>query len=137
MEDVRWKQRFDNFVRAYREFSEAVALSGQRELSKLEKQGLIQSFEYTHELAWNVLKDFLTEQGISGLIGSKDTTREAFRQELINDGTVWMDMIKSRNLTSHTYDQKLADDVIARIVSDYFSELRSFFQDFTCREQSQ
>ncbi|MBN2065099.1 MAG: nucleotidyltransferase substrate binding protein [Sedimentisphaerales bacterium] len=137
MDDIRWKQRFDNFIRAYREFSEAVALAGQKELTKLEKQGLIQSFEYTHELAWNVLKDFLTEQGISGLIGSRDTTREAFRQELVNDGAVWMDMIKSRNLTSHTYDQKLADEVIDKIVAEYYAEFRLFYQDFTCRESAE
>lgn len=117
--DIRWKQRFDNYKRAYTEFADAIQIANSRELSKLEKQGLIQSFEYTHELAWNLLKDFLEEQGFVGLIGSKNVTRESFSQGLIEDGEVWMEMIKSRNLTSHTYDQKLADEIHSKIVREY------------------
>lgn len=117
--DIRWKQRFDNYKRAYMEFADAIQIANSRELSKLEKQGLIQSFEYTHELAWNLLKDFLEEQGFVGLIGSKNVTRESFSQGLIEDGEVWMEMIKSRNLTSHTYDQKLADEIHSKILREY------------------
>src|SRR6266568_7546293 len=102
-EDIRWKQRFDNYKRALRQLTLAIRLTEQRPLSDLEQQGLVQAFEFTHELAWNVLKDYLEEQGYVGLIGSKNATREAFGNGLLEDGDAWMDMIKARNLTSHTY----------------------------------
>lgn len=95
-EDIRWKQCFNNYLSALPTLTEAVALAQQRPLSKLEQQGLIQGFEFTHELAWNVLKDYLDAQGFVGLIGSKNATRQAFKDALIQDGDAWMDMIKAR-----------------------------------------
>lgn len=130
-EDIRWKQRFDNFIKAYKELEEVERLVKQRPLTKLEKQGLIQCFEYNHELAWNVLKDYLEEQGFINIIGSKNATREAFKQNLINDGEVWMNMIKDRNLTSHAYDKKLADEIIDKILNQFYPELKIFADDFT------
>ena len=130
-EDMRWKQRFDNFIKAYKELEEVERLVKQRPLTKLEKQGLIQCFEYNHELAWNVLKDYLEEQGFINIIGSKNATREAFKQNLINDGEVWMNMIKDRNLTSHAYDKKLADEIIDKILNKFYPELKIFAVDFT------
>ena len=93
----RWVRRFNNFVKAFAQLEEAVKLSRQRELSKLEQQGLIQAFEYTHELAWKTMKDFLEERGAQNIYGSKDATREAFKAGLIDNGEVWMEMIQSRN----------------------------------------
>jgi len=109
-EDIRWKQRFNNYLRALQTLTEAVELAQTRDLSNLEEQGMIQGFEFTHELAWNVLKDYLEEKGIVGIIGSKDATRLAFKNGLIDDGEAWMDMIKARNLSSHTYNQETAED---------------------------
>lgn len=130
-EDIRWKQRFDNFDKAFSDLKAEVALRQTRPLSKLEEKGLIQSFEYTHELAWNVLKDYLADvAGTTGLLGSKDTTREAFKRGLITNGETWMDMIKSRNLTSHVYDQAtakaIADDISQRYLAQ-FAELHTHF----------
>ena len=88
--DVRWIQRLDHFNKAFFQLKDAVELSQQRKLSKLEEQGLIQSFEYTHELAWNTLKDFLESLGAQNLYGSKDVIREAFKRDLLSDGDVWM-----------------------------------------------
>ena len=129
--DIRWKQRFDNYLKAYREFEEAIILARSKNLNKLEKQGVIQGFEYTHELAWNVLKDYLEAQGHVGLMGSRDTTREAFKRGLIHNGEVWMDMIKSRNLTSHTYDQTLADQVFESIVHQFYPEFQALYERFS------
>ena len=92
-EDARWIQRFSNLKKAFVQLREAVRLSETRELSNLEKQGLIQAFEYTHELAWKTLKDFLQSKGVIGLIGSKDTAREAFKVGIIGDGETWMSMV--------------------------------------------
>ncbi len=129
--DVRWIQRFNHFSRAFAQLHEAVELSRQRELTNLEQQGLIQAFEYTHELAWNTLKDFLEERGVARLYGSKDLTREAFRVGLVENGEVWMDMIASRNLTSHTYNEDTAAAIAEAIVHSYYAE----FADFHARMQ--
>ncbi len=118
--DVRWVQRFQNFRAALSRLSEAVALAAERPLTDLEKQGLIQAFEFTHELAWNVLKDYLEEQGVSGVIGSKGASREAFRNGLIQDGEAWMDMIKARNVTSHTYNIDLATEIAKETLERFF-----------------
>ena len=125
-QDIRWIQRFAHFAQAFLQLKEAVELAQQRELSKLEEQGLIQAFEYTHELAWNTLKDFLEERGARDLYGSKDATREAFKGGLIANGEVWMDMIKSRNLTSHTYNENTAAQIASAILDAYFPEFSAF-----------
>lgn len=130
-QDVRWIQRFNHFSKAFAQLKEAVELSEQRKLSKLEEQGLIQAFEYTHEMAWNTLKDFLEERVVKKLYGSKDTTREAFKTGLIENGEVWMKMIESRNLTSHTYNEETATAIVSAIIHSYFAE----FSDFHTRMQ--
>jgi nucleotidyltransferase substrate binding protein (TIGR01987 family) len=123
--DIRWIQRFHNFSKALSQLAEAVELAGQRELSKLEKQGMIQAFEFTHELAWNTLKDFLENRGAQNLYGSKDATREAFKAGLIENGEIWMDMIKSRNQTTHIYDEALVTEIVNVIINDYLTEFNA------------
>jgi nucleotidyltransferase substrate binding protein (TIGR01987 family) len=128
--DLRWRQRFDNYERALQVLERGVALARQRPLSELEQQGLIQAFEFSHELAWNLLKDYLQHQGIEGIIGSRDATRLAFQNDLISDGEGWMAMIKARNQSSHTYNleqaQAIAHDVIHRY-APLFGALRDGF----------
>jgi nucleotidyltransferase substrate binding protein (TIGR01987 family) len=136
-EDIRWKQRFDNFQKAFLELEEAVLLSQKRSLSKLENQGLIQGFEYTHELAWNMIKDYLEEQGIFGLIGSKSTIREAFKLGIIKEGEIWMNMIQSRNQTSHTYNTTLADQVVSDILHKYYYQFKEIMEEFKKRYDSE
>jgi len=126
--DIRWQQRLANFSMALEQLASAVATSQQRALSDLEKQGLIQAFEFTHELAWNVMKDYFAYQGNPGISGSRDAAREAFQKGLIEDGEGWMEMIRSRNQTSHTYQQKVADEIGRLIVERYFPLFRDFQQ---------
>ncbi|MFN8945641.1 MAG: nucleotidyltransferase substrate binding protein [Pseudobdellovibrionaceae bacterium] len=117
--DIRWIQRLDNFKSALKQLIAATETAAQRPLNDLEKQGTIQAFEFTHELAWNVLKDYFEFQGNSSITGSRDATREAFQKNLISKGDSWMEMIKSRNLTSHTYNKKIADDIVSKIITLY------------------
>lgn len=124
--DIRWKQRLQNYQKALASMRKAVELASLRELSDLEKQGLIQSFEFTFELAWNVMKDYLEEQGIPGIIGSKNAVRQAFSQGLITDGQIWMDMIQDRNLAAHSYDEDTANNINNRIIKDYYQQLAAF-----------
>lgn len=131
MSDIRWKQRFNNYSKAFQTLVAAVDLARSRDLSELEEQGLIQSFEFTHELAWNVLKDYLEEKGITGLVGSKDATRAAFKNGLIEDGEDWMKMIEDRNKTSHTYDPKVAQAVVENILERFYPAFEKLAKKFT------
>ena len=121
-EDIRWKQRFQNYKKALAIMKNAVELAVSRELTDLEKQGMIQSFEFTFELAWNVMKDYLEEQGVTGIIGSKNAVRHAFNKELLEDGQIWMDMIKDRNLAAHSYDEETAKDLASAIINIYYNQ---------------
>lgn len=120
--DIRWLQRFDNYCRALAQLTKFI---DKGELNELEEQGLIQSFEYTHELAWKTLKDFLESRGVANIYGSKDASREAFKLGLLGEsesvGMIWLDMIEKRNLTSHTYNESTARDIVSAIRQDYFS----------------
>ena len=127
--DVRWKQRLANYRRAFKQLSAAVDLAEARELSELERQGLIQAFEFTHELAWNVMKDYFAYQGNTAITGSRDAVREAFDKGLVEDGEGWIEMIQSRNQTAHTYNERVAVEIATRINSRY----RGLFQQFLKR----
>ena len=125
-EDIRWKQRFQNYKKALVTIKNAVELANTRQLSDLEKQGFIQGFEFTFELSWNVMKDYLEEQGITGIIGSKNAFRHAFNKGLIEDGEVWMKMLKDRNLASHVYDEETAEGLFVNIKDIYYSQFNKF-----------
>ena len=135
--DIRWIQRFNHFAQALAQLQSAVMLARQRELSPLEEQGLIQAFEFTHELAWNTLKDFLESRGVGDLYGSRDTTREAFKRGLIENGEAWMEMVKSRNLTSHTYNQEVAHAIALAIQNTYATEFARLWDTLEKMKQSE
>ncbi len=127
---IRWIQRANSYEKAFARLKAAVKLNEQRGLSDLEAQGLIQGFEYTHELAWKTMKNFLESQGILNLYGSRDTTRVAFKHQLIENGEIWMDMVDKRNLTSHTYDEETAEEVVKIICTVYYEEFNALLNRF-------
>jgi nucleotidyltransferase substrate binding protein (TIGR01987 family) len=104
-QDIRWQQRFKNYQKALRQLERFLK---ETDLNELEQQGLIQAFEYTYELSWNVIKDYLIFQGITDITGSRDAFRMAFNRGLIEEGQVWMSMIESRIKSSHTYNEEIA-----------------------------
>lgn len=116
--DIRWEQRFANYRKALTRLQKFI---DKGELSELEEQGLIKAFEYTYELAWNTIKDFLEYKGQTDIYGSRDTIRKAFELGLIDDGESWMDMLKSRNKTSHTYNEETAKEICQSVVEVYYS----------------
>jgi nucleotidyltransferase substrate binding protein (TIGR01987 family) len=120
--DIRWQQRFDNYQRALERLKNAVLLSKERKLSDLEEQGVIKSFEFTFELAWNVMKDYLISMGLTDIIGSKGAIREAFKNNLITDGQKWMSMIEDRNLSAHNYDEETKNKILKKIIEVYCPE---------------
>jgi len=138
--DIRWEQRFSNFIKALDKLTQAVEyikknvsdedpIEGEDwdyVLDEMIKEGLIQRFEYTHELAWKVMKDYATYQGNPNVGGSRDATREAFQLQLISDGRTWMDMIGSRNRTSHTYNEETANEIYSKILIDFYPAFLEF-----------
>lgn len=121
MEDIRWEQSFNNFNKSLDTLKKIILLNKERKLSETEQLGLIQAFELTHETAWKCLKNYFEYQGTVGITGSRDATRHAFKNNLIdaNDGEAWMEMIISRNNTSHTYNKATADDISSKVINSY------------------
>lgn len=134
--DIRWKQRFYNFKRAFSQFKKGVTLALTKDLSELEDQGLIKAFEFTHELAWKMLKDFLESRGNKDIYGSKDAVRESFRLGLIDNGEIWMEMIENRNQTVHTYNLEIAKKIVNAIVHKYYEQFDLLRKKFTEFEKS-
>jgi nucleotidyltransferase substrate binding protein (TIGR01987 family) len=116
-QDIRWKQRLANFNKALSQLKKFIEKGA---LNELEEQGLVQAFEYTYELAWNVVRDYLREQGNQDIHGSRDAIREAFSLELIRDGEGWMEMLKDRNLAAHTYNQETARAIAEHVATRYY-----------------
>ena len=123
MENVvpRWKQKLSNYRKALYRLAEVVNVAKVRELNDFEADGMIQRFEFTFELAWKLLKSYAEYQGVDKeIMGSRDAIRWAFENGLITDSNVWMEMIKRRNDTSHTYDEDTASEVVDRIEDVYY-----------------
>lgn len=128
--DIRWIQRFSNYRRALAKFNQAVEIVSDQmdwgeDVDDLLEEGLIQRFEYTHELAWKVMKDYAEYQGHTNIQGSRDAFRKALEMGIIDDER-WMESIKYRNLTSHNYDDETAQNVLTAIIEVYAPLLNAF-----------
>jgi nucleotidyltransferase substrate binding protein (TIGR01987 family) len=124
-EDVRWEQRFSNFRTALAKLKEAVDASQILELSELEKEGLIHRFEYTYELAWKTLQDLLRFKGYTDIAGPVPVISQAFQDGYLENGPVWMQMKKARDLSSHTYNEETAEGIAINIISAYYQLFRN------------
>jgi nucleotidyltransferase substrate binding protein (TIGR01987 family) len=121
--DIRWIQRFNNYRKALEKFNQAVDIISNKlewgeEIDDLLEEGLIQRFEYTHELAWKVMKDYAQYQGYTNIQGSRDAFRKAFEMGII-ENEAWMESINDRNLTSHNYDDETVAEILKAIIDTY------------------
>ncbi|MBS9524306.1 nucleotidyltransferase substrate binding protein [Litoribacter ruber] len=123
----RWEQRFENFQKALNKLDEAVSLSESNQLSELEVEGLIQRFEYTYELAWKTLQDFIKHQGYNDIKGPGPVLGQAFEMGLIQNAEGWKRLNRSRELSSHTYDNETAE-IIARSICNEYLDLFLFLR---------
>ena len=124
MKDIRWRQRFENFEKAYKLLEKYSTLGVANEL---ERAGIIQFFEMTFELAWKVLKDYLESVGYI-VKSPRETIKQAYQIELIEDGHVWLDALSNRNLTAHTYDNALAEKLVKEIIEYYYPMLNKLYE---------
>lgn len=143
MEDIRWYQRLSNYRKALKKLGNNISFIKEQfdhidfnddieinnialAINDIYKQGLIQSFEFTHELAWNVIKDFAEDQGIADIRGSKDATRYAAQVNLLPNANLWMQMIPIRNRTTHTYNEHTANEIFVEIINNYYDAFVDF-----------
>ena len=127
-QDIRWRQRFENFDRAFGLLREALA-NGQENLSPLEQEGATQRLEYTLELAWKCMKDYLEDSGVTiSPATPRQVIKEAFVAKIITDGQTWIDMLNHRNLLSHTYDFAVFEEAIRATADRYLPTLQSLHQ---------
>jgi nucleotidyltransferase substrate binding protein (TIGR01987 family) len=150
--NIRWEQRFSNYLKAFEKLSQSVSYiqlntvedigNNGRSVVLLEmiQEGLIHKFEYTHALACDVMKDYAAYQGNPNITGSRDAVREAFKMQLIKDGETWMDMIESRNKTSHTYNEGTTNEIFGKILTEYYPvslEFRSVMEEKRSENQKE
>ena len=129
--EIRWKQRFQNFDKAFRQFDEAVSTIDK--LSVLEKEGLIQRFEYTFELARKTLKDFLESQEVEARF-PREVIKKGFHYEIISDGEMWMEMLEKRNLMAHTYDEEIFEKAVSQVVNLFHPEINKLYDFFKAQK---
>lgn len=121
--DIRWQQRLANFERALRLLREAMA-HGPEALNQLEKEGVIQRFEYCFELAWKTVKDYMEANGfVFGVVMPRQVIKDAFAAKVLNDGATWIAMLDHRNLLSHTYNPAVFEQAVEAIHQCYLPQL--------------
>lgn len=125
--DIRWMQRFQNYDKALSLLEGALRIP---EPDMVQKAGIIQFFEMSFELAWNLLKDFLEEQGFVDVKSPRSAIKKAFEMGIIENGHCWMDLLIDRNLTAHTYDEQKATELEALIQNKYFPILKALHTSF-------
>jgi len=125
----RWQYRFYNYRRAFFLLREAVEVMETRELSQLEKEGVIQRFEYTMELSWKVMKDYLeSENVVFEQVTPRSVIRKAFEAKLVKNGDLWMEMLDARNLMSHEYELEEFEKLIEELQYNYLDEFNKLYQ---------
>ena len=127
----RWEQKLQSYTKALNRLAQVVNESHRRELNEFEMDSVIQRFEFTHEVAWKLMKAYAEYQGDDTLMGSRDAVRWAYENHLITDGQVWMNMIRSRNETSHDYDDSVALEVVKLVIDSYYAAMLEFHQMMT------
>lgn len=131
MRDIRYKQRFENYEKSFLLLSNSLKIE---KPSIVEKAGIIQFFETTFELSWKLMKDYEEFLGYE-VKSPREAIKRAFNIEFISNGTLWIEALMDRNLTVHTYDETIADEVYRKIVEEYFTlleELYFRFKDDIC-----
>lgn len=125
----RWEQKQQSYHKTLNRLANVVDEMNKRQLNDIEADGLIQRFEFTFELAWKLIKSYAEYQGIDKeIMGSRDAIRWAFESRLIDRSDVWMEMVKRRNDTSHTYDESIASEVCLRIKDSYYQAFVELFE---------
>lgn len=127
VEDIRWKQRFDNLQAAYGKLLQAVQAHAQMPDDDLVQIALIKMFEMTFELSWKTMKDYLQYGGIDVKL-PRDVIKQAFANDIVIDGQLWIDMLEDRNLMAHTYDEARARKAVDHICQRYLPGLEQLHQ---------
>ena len=126
-EDIRWKQRFENFGKARQKFHQALNAYLAEKDNELYQMALIQTFEFTYESGWKTIKDYLLFQGVKRVTLPREVIKQGFHHQIIDDGQAWIDMLEDRNLMAHTYDEKKAEKAVSNIANRYAAAVDQVF----------
>ena len=132
-DNLRWKQRFENFENAYNVLVRMIERKNLTPNDEAVEMALIQSFEFTYELAWNTMKDYLEFEGFDNLAGSKQVIRTAFKAGLIENAEGWLNAVQKRNIASHTYDQNVLFEGVVFVSNDYFPLVSKLYNDLKAK----
>ena len=131
MEDIRWKQRFNNYEKALRHLEQALSVENP---DIIQKAGMVQFFEMTFELSWKMLKDYLEEQGFEEVVSPRSAIKKAFETSLVQDGHGWMQMLENRNLAFHVYDENTSREFTTAIREKYHPLFRVLYETLKTKE---
>jgi nucleotidyltransferase substrate binding protein (TIGR01987 family) len=127
--DIRWKQRFENFENAYNTFNRMISRHDKTPDDEAVKMALVQTFEFTYELSWNTMKDYLENEGFDNISNGKQAIRTAFKAELITNAEEWMAVVEKRNLASHSYNSAILEETIKFIIDEFYPLVRKLYED--------
>jgi len=129
-EDIRWKQRFQNFEKARKKFHNALKAYQESPGNELYQMALVQTFEFTYELGWKTVKDFLQYEGVKKVSLPREAIKEGFHHQIIEDGQSWIEMLEDRNLMAHTYDEEKASKALNHITEHYVKSIDQVYEYF-------
>ncbi|MFA5480554.1 MAG: nucleotidyltransferase substrate binding protein [Candidatus Muiribacteriota bacterium] len=133
MENIRWKQRFDNLEKAYSKFLVVIDIVKKNPDDEIYEMALIQSFEFVYELSWKTIKDYLKNSGVYDANLPREVIKSGFHFKIIEDGQLWIDMMSDRNMLSHTYNEIYAKKTVKKIISEYYPALKQVFEYFSSK----
>ncbi len=127
---MRWQQRFANFEKARQKFHYALKAFRKDANNELYRMALIQTFEFTYELGWKTMKDFLRYEGVDKVSLPRDVIKQGFHYQIIEDGQAWMNMLDDRNLMAHAYDERKAERAVEHITQSYVQAIDQVYRYF-------
>jgi len=127
---IRWKQRFNNFEKAYKKFTTIFNTYKSEPENEIYQLALVQTFEFTYELSWKVMKDFMQYNGVKDISLPREIIKKAFQHEIIQDGQTWVNMLEDRNIMSHTYNEENAKQAMKHISEHYIEAITKLYTFF-------
>lgn len=135
--DIRWKQRFNNYVKSLRHLKRMAELAKKRPLSEDERTLMVKYFEMSQQLSFNVLRDYLWHQGVLVDDFPKKIIRESFARDLIADSQAWIDILEERNKAAHVYNEEIAQELGGKILDQFYPALVALEEDFQKRYEQE
>lgn len=124
---LRWKQRFQNFEKAFEVFNRRKDDYEKDSNNESHQMSFIQAYEILFELSWKTMKDYLENEGYGDVDNARKSIRQAFQAEIIRNAEEWMEALEKRNQTSHTYDSDILIALVEFIDQIFYPNVRDLY----------